>query len=102
MMEKSETQKRFMEEVVKLWPAAKGSVRKYNRKCTKKSVCEKCKSGEGHPVWEMTYYKDGKQKSKHIATAHIEEVKKALENGRRIEELLVEFGLEYIDELKKK
>jgi hypothetical protein len=56
-MKNSEARLKLMAEVAKLWPAAKGSVRKYNRKCTKKKKeCEKCLSGEGHPVWELTYY----------------------------------------------
>lgn len=100
-MKDSEARLKLMAEVSKLWPAAKGSVRKYNRKCTKKKKeCEKCLSGEGHPVWELTYYKDGKQKSKHVRTSDIDAVKQALENGRKIEELLVDAGLAYMDELK--
>jgi len=42
------------------------------------------------------------QRSKHIPRGVIDEVKQALENGRKIEALLVQCGLEYIAELKAK
>ena len=77
-----------------LWPVAKGSVREYKQKC-------KSKSGEGHPVWQMTYYQEGKQKSKHIPKWLIGELKEALENGRKLEELLGKAGLAFIEERKR-
>lgn len=100
-MEKSAAKEKLLVAVEGLWPAGKGSVRKYQRKCTKKD-CPQCKSGEGHPVWELTYYVEGKQRSKHIPRALIGEVKQALENGRKIETLLIQAGLEYIEELRAK
>ena len=48
----------------------------------------------------MTYYLDGKQRSKHIPLALVDDVKQALENGRKLEELLLRTGLEHIEELK--
>jgi hypothetical protein len=100
-MGKSAAKEKLLAAVEGLWPAGKGSIRKYQRKCKKKD-CPQCKSGEGHPVWELTYYKDGKQRSKHIPCALVGEVKQALENGRKIEALLIEVGLEYIEELRAK
>jgi len=100
-MRESEAKEKLLAAVAELWPAAKGSVREYQQKCTKKD-CPRCKSGEGHPVWQLTYYAEGKQRSKHIPRPLIGEVKQALENGRKIEALLVQSGLEYIEELKAK
>jgi hypothetical protein len=100
-MEKSKAGENLVAAVEKLWPAAKGSVREYKQKCVK-AECPRCRSGKGHPVWQLTYYMDGRQRSKHIPRSLIGDVKRALGNGRKIEDLLVEAGLAYIDELKLK
>jgi len=99
-MEKSKAQGEWLEEVARFWPVAKGSVREYKQKCKNKG-CARCKSGGGHPVWQMTYYQEGKQKSKHIPKWLIGELKESLENGRRLEELLVQAGLGFIEERKR-
>ena len=73
--------KKFQDVLDELWPVAKGSIRKYQPKC-RRTNCSRCKSGEGHPpVWEMTYYLDGKQRSKHIPLVLVDDVKLALEKG---------------------
>ncbi|MCX6984783.1 MAG: hypothetical protein NT118_08555 [Lentisphaerae bacterium] len=100
-MEESKAKEQLFSAACKLWPAAKGSVREYEQKCVK-AECRRCASGKGHRVWQLTYYLDGRQKSKHIPRNLIDDVKKALENGRKIESLLVKSGLAYIDELKAK
>lgn len=100
VMGESEAQGEWQEEAARLWPVAKGSVREYKQKCRSEG-CARCKSGEGHPVWQMTYYQNGRQKSKHIPKWLIGELKEALENGRRLEELLVKSGLEFIEERKR-
>ena len=99
-MEKSKAQAEWLEEAARLWPVAKGSVREYKQKCRNKG-CARCKSGEGHPVWQMTYYRNGRQRSKHIPRRLIGELKEALENGRKLEELLVKSGLAFIEERKE-
>lgn len=99
-MERSEAQGRWQDEAAGLWPVAKGSVREYKQKCKSKG-CARCKSGEGHPVWQLTYYQNGRQKSKHIPRGLIGELKEALENGRRLEELMVNSGLEFIEEKRR-
>jgi hypothetical protein len=100
-MIKPEAQRKWLKESAGLWPVAKGSVREYKQKC-KKAGCKRCASGEGHPVWQMTYYENGRQRSKHVPRWMIDDLKKALENGRRLEELLVQAGLGFIEEAKGK
>lgn len=100
-MEESQAKEKLLAEVAKLWPAAKGSVRRYGQKC-KNINCEKCKSGERHPIWQITYYENGRQRSKHIPKDLVDDFKQALENGRKIEALLVQSGLEFLEELKRK
>ncbi len=79
--------------------AAKGSIREYKRNCGNKS-CRKCKCGERHPTHQMTYYLDGKQHSRYIGPGQLEPMRQAIANGRKVEKLLVLFGLEYLDMLK--
>ncbi|MDD5598044.1 MAG: hypothetical protein PHV82_08870 [Victivallaceae bacterium] len=95
-------------ELMKKWFAAvkgtgfiaKGSIRQYKRNCGKKS-CPKCASGERHLTYQMTYYKDGRQHSRYVGPTQIEEFRQAIANGRKLEELMVDFGLEYLKILKK-
>lgn len=94
-MKEEEVRKKWLEEIAKLWPVAKGSIREVKRVCSSKT-CEKCRSGERHPGWLMTYYKDGKQKSHYVPAKMQERVKLALENGRKLEALMVEAGIELI------
>jgi hypothetical protein len=100
-MKKSDAKEKLISSVAELWPFAKGSVRSYQQKCLKEN-CRRCASGEGHQVWQMTYYKDGRQRSRHIPRDLVDDFKKALENGRKVEALLVDAGLEYLDELRGK
>lgn len=100
-MSESTVKTKLLAELSELWPAAKGSVREYKQKCKNKN-CARCASGERHPIWEFTYYENKRQRSKHIPRGLVDEVKLALENGRKIEALLVQAGLEYIDEIKGK
>ncbi len=48
----------------------------------------------------MTYYLDGRQRSRHVDPSQLEQMREAIANGCRLEELLVRFGLEYLDMLK--
>jgi len=98
-MKKAGARERLAAAVDRLWPSAKGSVRRYMQKCVR-ADCGRCKSGKGHPVWQLTYYEDGRQRSKHVPEKLIGDVRRALRNGRKIEALLVRAGLEYIDELR--
>jgi hypothetical protein len=100
-MKKSKAKEKLMSAVAELWPAAKGSVRSYQQKCLKTN-CRRCASGEGHQVWQLTYYKDGRQRSRHIPRDLIDDFRKALANGRKIEALLVDAGLACLDELMGK
>lgn len=99
-MTEKELMKKWLAEVKKIGFAAKGSIRQYKRNCGSEN-CRKCASGEGHPTHQMTYYLDGKQHSKYIGPTQLEQIRQAISNGRKLEDLMVSFGLEYLDMLKK-
>lgn len=99
-MDKRGLMEKWLRSVKETGIAAKGSIREYKRNCGS-GKCRKCASGERHPTHQMTYYLNGRQHSRHIGPSQLEQMRKAIFNGRRLEELLVRFGLEYLDMLKK-
>ncbi len=100
-MTEKELMREWLAEIKKIGIVAKGSIRQYKRNCGSKN-CRKCASGERHPTHQMTYYIDGKQHSKYIGPTQLEGIQQAISNGRKLEELMVRFGLEYLDILKEK
>ena len=100
-MTEKELMKKWFAAVKEIGFVAKGSIRQYKRNCGKKN-CLKCASGERHLTYQMTYYKDGRQHSKYVGPAQLEDFRQAIANGRKLEELMVDFGLEYLEILKKK
>ena len=92
---------KWVSSVSELYPAVKGSVREVKKGCGYKS-CKLCASGEKHQAYLFTYYKDGKQCSHHVPKPKLEELRKALENGRELERLMVENALELLKSSRQK
>jgi hypothetical protein len=99
MMDEKELLEKYVAAIREIGIAAKGSIRQFKRNCGKAS-CKKCASGERHLSHQMTYYKEGKQHSRFVGPTQLEAMRQAIVNGRKVEELLVQFGLEYLDLLK--
>lgn len=98
-MTENEVREKWLEAVNDLGPVIKGSIKEIKAVCGSKK-CKKCLSGERHQAFQMTYYLAGKQHSKYIQKGQLELARAALENGRRLEELMTRFGLEYLDATK--
>ena len=92
---------KWVENIIKLFPAAKGSVREVKKGCGYAS-CKRCASGEKHQAYLFTYYQNGKQKSHHVPKPKLAAIQQALENGREIERLMVEQALTLIKTDRKK
>ena len=94
---------KWLKEAGKLFPAAKGSVREVKRGCGY-PTCKLCASGEKHHGYLFTYYLNGKQKSHNVPKTKFEALKKALKNGKKVEQLMVQNALAMIqtDRGKKK
>ena len=92
---------KWVERIIKLFPAAKGSVREVKKGCGYAS-CKRCASGEKHQAYLFTYYQNGKQKSHHVPKPKLAAIQEALENGREIERLMVEQALTLIKTDRKK
>jgi len=98
-MDEQKLLEKYLAEIKEIGIAAKGSIRQFKRNCGKKS-CKKCASGERHLSHQLTYYQEGKQHSRFVGPTQLEAMRQAITNGRKVEELLVRFGLEYLDMLK--
>ena len=85
----------FLKEVAALWPLAKGSLAAVRKPCTRPG-CKACAAGKGHPAHIYTYREGKRMKCLHVRPAHVAQVQQALENGRKLEAMLVRLGHELI------
>jgi hypothetical protein len=99
-MKKLSVEDKWMRKVAALYPVAKGSLREVRRNCSRPG-CATCASGKMHTAWLMTFYLGGKQRSRHVPKSMVKELKKALENGRKIEDAMLLSGLAMLDESKR-
>jgi Family of unknown function (DUF6788) len=87
--------KAYLKEVNSLWPAVKGSLTEVKKPCIRPN-CKACESGEKHPAFLFSFMKDGRQRCRYVAREFVPQLQKAVENGRRIEELMSQLGEELI------
>ena len=90
---KSETsvQTRFLEKLVPLWPALKGSLALVHKPCIRPH-CRACASGVKHPNYLLTYTQNGKRRCLYVPRPMVAVLQNALKNGRHIEQLLYQMG----------
>ena len=90
----------FYKSISGLFPVARGALSLVNKRCTSK-YCKACKSGKGHPTWIFSYRKNGVGKCMHVQPRHVEIVRQAIENGRKIEAVLLDEGIALIKRLRE-
>ena len=90
----------FLDKIRELPPVAHGTLSLVHKRCTSR-YCRTCKSGSGHPAWIFTYRKDGASKCLHIQPRHVGTVRQAIENGRRLEEAILDEGIALIRRLRE-
>jgi hypothetical protein len=82
-----------------LWPVATGSLSLRKGPCIRER-CPACASGEGHSSYAL-YGRSGKKRfSIYVPERLVPEVRAAIQNGRRLEELINEAGVRYVTSLK--
>lgn len=90
----------FMEAVQSLWPVADGSLSLRKSPCIRPN-CPACASGEGHRSYVL-YGRGARQRfSIYVPEELVPQVEAALENGRRLRDLISETGLRYTQALKE-
>lgn len=81
----------FLNEVAGLWPVAKGSLTEIAKPCVR-PACSACQRGERHPAVIFTYRKAGTQHCLYVPRAFVPRLRRAIDNGRRLERRLVAVG----------
>ena len=94
-----DVRKWFFKEVEKLWPLAGGSLSLRKNRCIRPH-CPVCRSGEGHPAYALHTRSQGRQSSLYVPDELVEKVEVAVQNRKKLQELLVEAGRRYVKALK--
>ena len=68
--------------------ALPGSLALCHRRCGK-PTCH-CAKGEGHPIWMLTYMRDGKKVVERVPPEWAEEVKRRVDAGRQFRDAIAE------------
>ena len=79
-----------------LWPAAKGSLAKVYKPCIRKN-CPACARGDKHPAWLLSFSAQGYRKVMYVPLALVPQLRRAIQNGRKIEKLLSRTGPDLIN-----
>jgi len=73
------------------WPALKGSLALVHKPCIRPN-CRACASGKKHPNYLLSFTQKGRRRSLYVPLAMVPIIKRALANGRRVEDLLYKMG----------
>lgn len=88
---RSAPQQPFLDKLLPLWPALKGSLAQVRKPCIRPN-CPACARGDKHPNYLLAFTQNGQRRCLYVPRAMVPLLKRALENGRRIEKLLYEMG----------
>jgi hypothetical protein len=91
----------FHTEVQKLSPVAAGSLCLRKSPCIRKN-CPACAKGKYHSSYALYGWHAGKRFSIYVPDELVPEVREAIANGRRVQELINEAGVRYTQALKAK
>jgi hypothetical protein len=82
------------------WPAILGSLSLRRSPCIREN-CPACRSGEQHPSYVLYGRLKGRRISLYVPEALVPEVRRGLDNGRAVQELLYEAAPRYLKALKR-
>ncbi len=92
---------KWQKQLAALWPALKGSLAKVYKPCIRKN-CPACARGDKHPAWLLSFSSQGQRKTMYVPLALVPTLKRALHNGRKIEQLLSKAGPQMLKEHRQK
>ncbi len=78
-------------QIRKLWPAAKGSVAAIRKPCVRPG-CKACAEGRKHRAFILSYKEGRRRRCLYVPARQVDALRRAVANGRRIEELLSQAG----------
>ena len=87
-------------EAADLWPAILGSLSFRRTRCGREN-CRACLSGEQHPSHVLYGQHNGRRFAVYVPEDLVPQVRRAVENGRAVQQLLVQAGPRYVKALKR-
>jgi uncharacterized protein DUF6788 len=87
-------------EAARLWPALLGSL-SFRRSPCVRANCPACMSGDQHPSYVLYGRLKGRRIAVYVPEALVPEVRRSLDNGRVLQELLQQAAPRYIKALKR-
>jgi hypothetical protein len=87
-------------EAAGLWPALLGSLSFRRSPCVREN-CPACMSGEQHPSYVLYGRVKGRRIAVYVPEELVPEVRRGLDNGRALQELLQQAAPRYIKALKR-
>jgi hypothetical protein len=87
-------------EAASLWPALLGSL-SYRRTRCRQPNCAACLSGEQHRSYVLYGRHKGRRFAIYVPEELVEEVRRAVDNGRALQDLLMQAGPRYVKALKR-
>jgi hypothetical protein len=90
----------FQKQAASLWPAALGSLSLRRSPCVR-DHCRACESGEQHSSYVLYGRVEGRRLALYVPEELVPEVRRCLENGRALQELLYQVAPRYIKALKQ-
>ena len=97
----SPLQQRFLDKLLPLWPALKGSLALFHKPCIRPN-CPACLRGDKHPNYLLAFTQKGRRRCLYVPAAMVPVLKRALDRGRRIEQLLYDMGPALLEEYRAK
>ncbi|HVO61117.1 MAG TPA: hypothetical protein VMT53_09280 [Terriglobales bacterium] len=85
----------FLRAIEDLWPVALGSVSLRKSPCIREN-CSACASGQGHSSYALSGYRGNRRFSVYVPDELAPDIQRALEKGRRLQDLLKEAGVRYL------
>ena len=96
---RSPVQQLFLKKLLTLWPALKGSLAEVRKPCIRPN-CPACARGDKHPNYLLAFTQKGQRRCLYVPGDMVPVLKRALENGRRIEQLLYAMGPALVGEYR--
>jgi hypothetical protein len=90
----------FLNTIEKLWPVALGSISLRKSPCIREN-CSACASGEGHSSYALSGYRGSRRFSVYVPEALAPDIQRAVEKGRRLQDLIKEAGVRYLRAQKR-
>jgi hypothetical protein len=97
----SSVQERFLAQIGRLWPAAKGSVAEVRKPCIRPG-CKACAEGRKHRAFILAYKEGRRRRCLYVPAERVAALRTAIANGRRIEQLLSQCGAEMVKQARQR